>query len=190
MPDKSILKKLANPKVGMYISKNKVKLFDIKNRYIFLAVVLLGFISLFISRRNGRVAIAIGNYGNNILMFVAGAVSGSFFIMLIGIMIDRIKTSIVFNRLGKETIGVIFHGYEYILMFLLISILSSYTASINTFIWLGILIGYIEHMILDLIGNDCSIKGYSLIYRILVHFDINCICVINHFKIQTSLEKK
>lgn len=76
----------------------------------------------------------------------------------------------------KGTLGVIFHGYEYIIIFSLIILFSYLAGSSTSWIWLGILIGYSEHLILDLIGNDCSIKGYSLIYRILVHFDINKIC--------------
>lgn len=76
----------------------------------------------------------------------------------------------------KRTLGVIFHGYEYILLLLLIALTAFFTRVSSFCIWAGILIGYTEHMILDLIGNDCSVKGYSLIYRMLVHFDINKIC--------------
>lgn len=76
----------------------------------------------------------------------------------------------------KGTLGVIFHGYEYILLLLLITLTFFFTKSSSFYIWAGILIGYTEHMILDLIGNDCSVKGHSLIYRMFVHFDINKIC--------------
>lgn len=76
----------------------------------------------------------------------------------------------------KGTIGVIFHGYEYLLIFLLLSIYFKFS---TYYVWGGIFIGYMEHMILDLVGNDCSIKGYSLIYRIIVHFNINKICTKN-----------
>lgn len=77
---------------------------------------------------------------------------------------------------GKDTICVIFHGYEYILLFFLMTTLSFAVDSSIRWIWLGIMIGYTEHMILDLIGNDCSIKGYSLVYRIFVRFNLNKIC--------------
>lgn len=76
----------------------------------------------------------------------------------------------------KGTLGVIFHGYEYVLlMILLFCILSLLSHSVNMLI-LGILIGYSEHLILDLIGNDCSFRGYSLIYRLSVKFKIELIC--------------
>ena len=79
----------------------------------------------------------------------------------------------------KKTLCVIFHGYEYIFIFLVISILSFFAGFPTAWIWAGILIGYSEHMIFDLIGNDCSLRGYSLIYRAFVHFDINKICTRN-----------
>ncbi|MDD6488061.1 MAG: hypothetical protein PUF61_14075 [Spirochaetales bacterium] len=77
----------------------------------------------------------------------------------------------------KGTLCVVFHGYEYILLFLIATLLSFYTRFAAVWLFAGILIGYSEHMALDLIGNDCSVKGYSLIYRILVHFAISKICV-------------
>lgn len=76
----------------------------------------------------------------------------------------------------KGTLCVVFHGYEYILLFLIATLLNFYTRFAAVWLFAGILIGYSEHMILDLIGNDCSVKGYSLIYRCLVKFDINIIC--------------
>lgn len=79
----------------------------------------------------------------------------------------------------KNTLCVIFHGYEYFLIFMVITFLSFFAGFSATWIWTGILIGYSEHIIFDLIGNDCSIIGYSLIYRAFVHFDINKICTRN-----------
>lgn len=76
----------------------------------------------------------------------------------------------------KGTLGVIFHGYEYILLFLLVTLTAFFIKAPSFWICGGILTGYTEHIILDLIGNDCSVKGYSLIYRILVGFDIKKIC--------------
>lgn len=94
---------------------------------------------------------------------------------------NRIKPSIedffsgeYFSK--KGTLGVIFHGYEYVLlMFFLFCLLSLLNHSVNMLL-LGILIGYSEHLILDLIGNDCSFRGYSLIYRLSVKFKIELIC--------------
>ena len=79
----------------------------------------------------------------------------------------------------KGSIAVIFHGYEYILALLISCFLCFKTGTSYVWILAGILIGYTEHMLLDLIGNDCSVKGYSLIYRIIVRFNIKKICTRN-----------
>lgn len=76
----------------------------------------------------------------------------------------------------KGTIAVIFHGYEYVLLFLMLAICSFFINQLIFFIFLGTLIGYSEHMILDLIGNDCSFKGYSILYRKSINFKLELIC--------------
>lgn len=76
----------------------------------------------------------------------------------------------------KGTLRVIFHGYEYVLlMYFLFRVIGLLNHSVNMLI-LGILIGYSEHLILDLLGNNCSFRGYSLIYRLSVKFKIDLIC--------------
>ena len=88
--------------------------------------------------------------------------------------LKRFFSGVYFDE--KGTICVIFHGYEYILLLLLVTLALYFTGSSTVLISAGILTGYSEHLILDLIGNDCSIKGYSLLYRIAVRFDIHKIC--------------
>lgn len=76
----------------------------------------------------------------------------------------------------KGTLAVLFHGHEHLLALTIASIflwrhqnsaapcLAAFTA------------GYAAHMLLDLIGNDCGFKGYSILYRAFVKFDERRIC--------------
>ncbi len=76
----------------------------------------------------------------------------------------------------KGTLGVVFHAHEYVAALVIASAmlwkknqrlaqnLTAFTA------------GYGMHMLLDLIGNDCTWRGYSILYRIRVRFDEVTIC--------------
>lgn len=76
----------------------------------------------------------------------------------------------------KNKIVLIFHGHEYVLLLLFFSLIS-FQFDKNLFLFFsGILTGYSEHMILDLIGNNCTFKGYSILYRQFVHFKLELIC--------------
>lgn len=82
----------------------------------------------------------------------------------------------------KGTLGVVFHAHEYIAALTvadcllwkknrrLAENLAAFTA------------GYGMHMLLDLIGNDCTWKGYSILYRASVRFDEKTICSRNRRK--------
>ncbi len=71
----------------------------------------------------------------------------------------------------KDKIVIAFHGYEYLLIMLIIAVITRRSIAI------GIVLGYTLHMILDTIGNDCTFLGYCILYRIKVHFELNKICV-------------
>lgn len=71
----------------------------------------------------------------------------------------------------KDRIVILFHGYEYLLIMLILTLMTH-----NTLV-IGILLGYTLHMILDTIGNDCTFLGYCIIYRLKVHFKLDKICV-------------
>ena len=73
----------------------------------------------------------------------------------------------------KKKICLIFHGWEYLLLLILIA-----KAGKNHGV-IGFTLGYAIHLILDTLGNDCTIKGYSIIYRKKVDWDIKKICVRN-----------
>lgn len=79
----------------------------------------------------------------------------------------------------KGTLGVVFHAHEYVAVL----------AAADCLLWkknrrlahnlTALTAGYGMHMLLDLIGNDCTWKGYSLLYRMSVHFDEKTICCKN-----------
>lgn len=71
----------------------------------------------------------------------------------------------------KDKIVIAFHGYEYLLIMLIIAAITRSSIAI------GIVLGYTLHMVLDTIGNDCTFLGYCISYRIKVHFELNRICV-------------
>lgn len=76
----------------------------------------------------------------------------------------------------KGTIIVIFHAYEYILALIAALIIClSIGSSVSIFVC-AIMIGYSLHIVLDVIGNDLGIVGYSLIYRIRVRFNECKLC--------------
>ncbi|SER54796.1 hypothetical protein SAMN04487884_10722 [Butyrivibrio fibrisolvens] len=71
----------------------------------------------------------------------------------------------------KDKIVIVFHGYEYLFIMLIIA------AMTRSSIAIGMVMGYTLHMILDTIGNDCTFLGYCISYRIKVRFELNKICV-------------
>ena len=71
----------------------------------------------------------------------------------------------------KKKIVLIFHGWEYLILLVLLSRISRKRGLI------GFTLGYAIHLILDTLGNDCTVKGYSIIYRKSVGWDIKKICV-------------
>lgn len=77
---------------------------------------------------------------------------------------------------AKGTLMVIFHGHEYLLALALICIRLGGQGSPNAVNCIAFTIGYGMHMLLDLIGNDCGLKGYSILYRIAVKFEGKKVC--------------
>lgn len=65
----------------------------------------------------------------------------------------------------KGTLYIIFHAYEYLLALLgIFAAFAIFTGAVNTYL-LAVILGYSLHMLLDTIGNDCSLKGYFITYR-------------------------
>ncbi len=82
----------------------------------------------------------------------------------------------------KGTIVLFFHGYEYALgMLLVIAELVMNTNGIDILL-AAFTFGYIVHIIMDLLGNDFGIKGYSIIYRATRKFNETDLCVKNRLK--------
>lgn len=76
----------------------------------------------------------------------------------------------------KGTLMVVFHGHEHLLALVFICICLAWQGSPGTLSCIAFTIGYGMHMLLDLIGNDCGLKGYSILYRAFVKFDEHRIC--------------
>jgi len=77
---------------------------------------------------------------------------------------------------AKGTLMVIFHGHEHLLGLVLISVFLKRQGKHHALNCIAFTIGYGMHMLLDLIGNDCGMKGYSILYRAAVRFDERIIC--------------
>lgn len=76
----------------------------------------------------------------------------------------------------KGTLMVVFHGHEHLLVLVLMCIRFWQRGHSRTFSLMAFTMGYGMHMLLDLIGNDCGLKGYSILYRAAVKFDERRIC--------------
>lgn len=76
----------------------------------------------------------------------------------------------------KGTLGIVFHAHEYIAALTVADCLlwrknRRFAGNLAAFT-----AGYGMHMLLDLIGNDCTWKGYSILYRASVRFEEKIIC--------------
>lgn|GEM_PF-1956743 len=76
----------------------------------------------------------------------------------------------------KSTIWVVFHGYEYLVLMLFILAMQFKKDRQKAKTVSAIILGYGLHLMLDLAGNDFSICGYSLIYRIMQHGNEKKLC--------------
>lgn len=76
----------------------------------------------------------------------------------------------------KGTLMVVFHGHEHLLVLALMCIRLWQRGHSGAFSLIAFTMGYGMHMLLDLIGNDCGLKGYSILYRAAVKFDEHSIC--------------
>lgn len=65
----------------------------------------------------------------------------------------------------KGTLYIVFHGYEYLLLLILIAIVLFRNQSGFAAILVSAIIGYFFHLLMDVIGNDCGIPAYSLLVR-------------------------
>lgn len=82
----------------------------------------------------------------------------------------------------KGTLGVVFHAHEYVAALSIASILLWKKDRRSARKLAAFTSGYGMHMLLDLIGNDCTWKGYSILYRASVRFDEKTICSKNRRK--------
>ena len=76
----------------------------------------------------------------------------------------------------KGTIWVIFHGYEYLALMLFIFAMQFKKNRQKAKIVSAMISGYGLHLMMDLAGNDFSICGYSIIYRIMQHGNEKKLC--------------
>lgn len=77
---------------------------------------------------------------------------------------------------AKGTLMVLFHGHEYLLALALICFCLKLHGAPGAANCIAFTIGYGTHMLLDLLGNDCGLKGYSILYRVAMKFDERRIC--------------
>lgn len=82
----------------------------------------------------------------------------------------------------KGTLGVVFHAHEYAAAMAVFSALLWRKKRRTARNLAAFASGYGMHMLLDLIGNDCTWKGYSILYRASVRFDEKTICCKSYRK--------
>lgn len=79
-----------------------------------------------------------------------------------------------FEQEGK--IFIVFHAYEYLLaLFILFLAAMRHGWKVKRYVGAAFA-GYALHMGLDTIGNDCTIKGYSICYRARHAWNLCKIC--------------
>ncbi|MDP8217468.1 MAG: hypothetical protein P9M03_01955 [Candidatus Theseobacter exili] len=61
---------------------------------------------------------------------------------------------------------LILHAYEWIVLIWVVFAINS-----KNLLILGIAVGLTQHLFLDVITNPVELRGYSIIYRALTHFD-------------------
>jgi len=71
-----------------------------------------------------------------------------------------------FKLVGK--IRLFAHGYEYIVLFLLLALLFP----ANSVVFYALAASLFFHLAFDIIHNKCKFSAYSLFYRLVNHFDI------------------
>ncbi|MFA5961782.1 MAG: hypothetical protein WC848_03825 [Parcubacteria group bacterium] len=76
-----------------------------------------------------------------------------------------------FLKSGK--IYVFFHGWEYVLIFLLLVYLLK--SKLAKTVFLALALGVFFHLVADVIIDDTPVKSYFISYRISHHFDIQYI---------------
>lgn len=77
---------------------------------------------------------------------------------------------------SKGTLMVLFHGHEHLLALAVICLCLWRCKNPAALCLTAFTTGYGMHMLLDLLGNDCGLKGYSILYRAAVKFDEREIC--------------
>ncbi len=74
--------------------------------------------------------------------------------------------------LEKKKMYILFHGYEYFIILVLLSIFSNILSCSGKECIMAAMLGYGLHLFLDLIGNGCPVKMYFLLYRMYSKWDI------------------
>lgn len=64
----------------------------------------------------------------------------------------------------NDNIYIIFHAWEYVVLFVLIGLIYRKRRSVKTF-YITLALGIFFHLTVDVLLNDMMIKSYSLIYR-------------------------
>lgn len=94
--------------------------------------------------------------------------------------IDYFLQGYQFLKSGK--IYILFHGWEYVIILLLIAFLLKKRLILKS-IFLALAIGVFFHLATDLTINDgTTFRGYSIIYRMTNNFEIEKIVTPEHYK--------
>jgi len=78
-----------------------------------------------------------------------------------------------YKRFGR--MYVLFHSFELVLMLWIFFLVFDFEI-----IGLGIILGMVSHLLMDLWGNPVHTLSYFFTYRFLKGFDLNHICVMNN----------
>lgn len=137
----------------------------------------------------GVTFLATGNVAYAVLCGVANVISDTDHILEYGAYCWKNKVRPTFEEFmsgryfaKKKTIGVVFHAYEYLLILAALSLYGFAQEWLAAGYLAAFTAGYGMHMLLDTIGNDCTVRGYCIIYRVLVHFDEKTLCGKNNCK--------
>lgn len=66
---------------------------------------------------------------------------------------------------------IFFHGFEYVILFGVLSLFAR--AKVKKMIFIGLALGMLSHLLIDILLFQNPIKGYFILYRILNGFDVD-----------------
>jgi len=90
--------------IGMIINYLHERVKDVSALMLLAILFILGAISIYTLTNNDKVDLAVGMYGGSLIFYYIGAISGSFVVILISLIICKFTTVNVFAFLGQETL--------------------------------------------------------------------------------------